>query len=112
MKIFDCDPTWPICLYDFTYKNKSVPNLVMKVRRKLSEYIVDDYFSSKGKVKMPNKRKLIEDDNDVVREHQVHLCCQDKLRKNPKLMYHFRRNFKILYLKEDDLLFKNPNLNF
>jgi len=23
MKVFNCDPTWPVCLYDFTYKNKS-----------------------------------------------------------------------------------------
>lgn len=22
MKIFNCDTTWPLCLYDFTYKNK------------------------------------------------------------------------------------------
>lgn len=112
MKIFDCDPQWPICLYDFTYKNKSVPYLNMKVRRNLSDYIVDDYIPQKGKIKMVNKRKLIEDDNDVVREHQVHLCCQHKLKKVPNLMYKFRRNFKILYLKEEDLLFKNPNLNF
>lgn len=22
MKIFNCDVSWPLCLYDFTYKNK------------------------------------------------------------------------------------------
>jgi len=23
MKIFNCNPKWPICMFDFTYKNKS-----------------------------------------------------------------------------------------
>lgn len=23
-KVFDCDPSWPLCLYDFTIKNKSI----------------------------------------------------------------------------------------
>ena len=23
MKVFNCNTEWPICLYDFTYKNKS-----------------------------------------------------------------------------------------
>ena len=23
MKVFNCNPEWPVCLYDFTYKNKS-----------------------------------------------------------------------------------------
>lgn len=22
MQIFDCDPEWPLCLFDFTFKNK------------------------------------------------------------------------------------------
>ena len=23
MKVFDCNPEWPICIFDFTYKNKT-----------------------------------------------------------------------------------------
>lgn len=30
MKIFNCNPAWPICLYDYMFKNKSVEFLAMK----------------------------------------------------------------------------------
>lgn len=23
MRVFNCDPEWPICMFDFTYKNKT-----------------------------------------------------------------------------------------
>ena len=23
MKVFNCDPEWPICMFDFTYKHKT-----------------------------------------------------------------------------------------
>jgi hypothetical protein len=44
MKIFVCDPAWPICLYDFTYKNKCPTYYCFRVERNLSDYIIPDYF--------------------------------------------------------------------
>ena len=74
MRIFDCDPRWPMCLYDFTFKNKQIQFLTMKTRRSLKEYIVEgDYFTSKGVTKKP-KRKLVEDPNEVLKAHMNHLC--------------------------------------
>jgi hypothetical protein len=53
------------------------------------------------------KRKLDEDPTDVIREQTVHLCqCHSQETKN------FVRNFKILFIKGDELLMKNPNLQF
>jgi hypothetical protein len=44
MDIFNCDTNWPICLFDFTYKNK-VPNYVaFKIERPLNECIIDNYI--------------------------------------------------------------------
>ena len=31
MSIFDCDPNWPLCLYNFTHKNKCPKYVAMKV---------------------------------------------------------------------------------
>ena len=56
-------------------------------------------------------------ESDVIREQTVNLCgtCNDfgdKVAKgtNTKNTSNFVRNFKILYIKGDDLLFANPNL--
>ena len=69
MKIFDCNPEWPICLFDFTFKNKQIQFLTMKARKNLKDYIVEgDYFKTNGTVTKKPKRKLVEDDNEVVKE--------------------------------------------
>jgi hypothetical protein len=44
MTIFNCDPDWPICIYDFTFKNKNPSFLPFKVKRDLSEYMIPNYF--------------------------------------------------------------------
>lgn len=72
MRTFNCNPTWPICLFDFTYKNKSNEFQAMKCRKHLSNYIVEDYFSSDGV--NPQTIQRYRDETDVVREHNTHLC--------------------------------------
>lgn len=55
------------------------------------------------------ERRLDEDQSDVIREQTVHLCqCQATI--DDQVVQNFVRNFKILFIKGDDLLFKNPNL--
>ena len=44
MRTFNCDPSWPICLYDFTYKGKSNEFSTMRCRNNLGHYVVDDYY--------------------------------------------------------------------
>jgi len=44
MSIFDCDPTWPLCLYDFTHKNLCPKYVIFKVQQPLTTFLVDDYF--------------------------------------------------------------------
>ena len=45
MKVFNCNEDWPVCLYDFTYKNKSNQYQVMKCQKSLNKYIVEDYIT-------------------------------------------------------------------
>lgn len=45
MQTFNCNPSWPICLYDFTYKSKSNEFQTMRCRNLLSCYVVEDYFT-------------------------------------------------------------------
>ena len=75
MKVFNCNPEWPLFLYDFTVKNKSVQFLVMKCKRNLSQYVVNDYFQPSGKLLKKYKTILNEEDTDVIREQNFHLCC-------------------------------------
>lgn len=48
MRIFDCDPSWPICLYDFTFKNRNNKHIVMRARKNLKDYVVEDYIKPRG----------------------------------------------------------------
>jgi hypothetical protein len=47
MNIFKCKPEWPICLYDFTYKNK-IPNyFCFRIEEDLTSKIIDNYFNDR-----------------------------------------------------------------
>ena len=78
MKVFNCNPKWPICLYDFTFKNKCNQFLTMKCRSNLKKYVIDDYFETKGGINKRAKRLWTEDDDDVIREQTTHICCNLK----------------------------------
>lgn len=44
MRIFNCNYNeWPICLFDFTYKNK-IPNFLCFRASNDSPIIIEDYF--------------------------------------------------------------------
>lgn len=46
-----CDKNWPVCLFDFTYKNKVPEFFVFKAER--STYnIFDNHFNNEGEVKV------------------------------------------------------------
>jgi len=58
MKVFDCNPDWPICLFNFTFKNRMNQYLAMVRKRSLSQYIQDKYFMPDGGVTKIDKRKI------------------------------------------------------
>lgn len=44
MQMFNCDSDWPICLFDFTYKNR-IPNyLCFKTQSNFSNLFQENYF--------------------------------------------------------------------
>jgi len=45
MAVYNCSPEWPVCLYDFSHKNR-VPNYIcLKVKKSLNEHIIANYFT-------------------------------------------------------------------
>ena len=114
MKVFNCNPDWPICIYDFTFKNKSTQFLTMKCKKNLSDYVVEDYFGQRKVNSKLKRNNLKETELDVLREHMHHLCCcqNNSSKQEKELIYKFLRNFKILFIKSDNFLFKNKNLKF
>jgi hypothetical protein len=44
MQIFNCNEKWPICLYDFAFKNKNPTYLCLKVEADLCSLMLEDYF--------------------------------------------------------------------
>ena len=44
MNLFNCDIRWPVCLYDFTFKDKIPSQLAFRLGDNLSEYVFDGYF--------------------------------------------------------------------
>ena len=58
MQIFDCDPNWPICLYDFTFKNRNHKYISMRCRESLNDYVYDNYFDQKTGLNTKAKLKI------------------------------------------------------
>lgn len=46
MGIYNCNPDWPICLYDFTFKGRDPSMFVFKVKSRLTDYVIPNYFAS------------------------------------------------------------------
>ena len=44
MAIFNCDPSWPVCLFDFSFKSKLPTFLSFRVGHDLTSFVKDDYF--------------------------------------------------------------------
>ena len=59
MSIFDCDPAWPSCLYDFTHKNLCPKFIAMRVQQPLDTYLIDDYFFSKDENKGADQLRTV-----------------------------------------------------
>ena len=107
MEIFNCNQKWPICLYDFAFKNKNPSYLCLKVEADLSSYILEDYYYcnfahvSQQTSKYTPYNYLINDSRaELVVERNYHLC-------NHKDFPNFVQNFKTRYNAKDEYLLQN-----
>ena len=105
MKYYTCDPSWPICLYDFTHRNLNPKFNTLRVARPLTSYMRDNHFSesmlSRREVKkarldnlgtntskrastMGPGRKMSNEvvpEEDLVIQRSMHLCNMDPQHK-------------------------------
>ena len=44
MQVYHCDPNWPICLYDFTFKNLCPKFVAFRVEKTLDTFLKEDHF--------------------------------------------------------------------
>lgn len=112
MTVYNCDPEWPVCLYDFSFKNR-VPNyLMLKVKNNLTDYINWNYFTPGYRIDSfrhdvyfniaHDGRRIVNDDELLIERH-YHLCSSNE---------HFVPNFKKRYDIMDPLLLDNKNMVF
>lgn len=104
MRLFNCSADWPVCLYDFTFKNKNPSYLVMRVAGDLTEFIFEEYFFSEfdhislqQEDFLPYDYSSADARDDLLIERSHHFC---------NLVDHpfFVSNFKTRYCASDPLL--------
>ena len=106
MQIFDCDPEWPLCLFDFTFKNKTPTYTCLRVEKNLQMYCMDQYFYGMLSEIQTKQTKYCLNQSDESRselllERQPHICCENE---------NFVPNFKARYRAKDKSLFNHPSL--
>ena len=135
MKYYKCDPSWPICLYDFTHRNLNPKFNTLKVAKPLNSYVVEEHFSQqklsrknpvyklKDEVNNMNKSKrnpasktakatvisptasTSVSEADLVIQRSMHLCSLPQYRD-------FQEKFKTRYDALDPSLFNNDKVRF
>jgi len=110
MRIFNCSTDWPMCLYDFTCKNKNPSYLVLRVAGDLTDFAFEEYFFSEfdhislqSSDYKPFDYWSIDSRDDLLIERSPHLC---NLGDYP----FFTSNFKTRYSATDPSLIRNPYL--
>lgn len=86
MSIYKCNPEWPVCLYDFTFKNRNPNFFSYKVKRDFSAYLRPDYYPADAKPCEAQKEKpdwaengLENSDSELLVVRNQHLCvCHPK----------------------------------
>lgn len=44
--LYVCNPSWPICLFDFSYRNLNPKFLTYKVRADLTSFVIPNFFDT------------------------------------------------------------------
>ena len=109
MDIYNCDPRWPICLYDFTSKNRCPKFVAYRVQKSLDEFIINDYFHPDKQATQPEPKRANQPDiipyEELLINRNSHPCCN---KEHPN----FVQNFKMRFIAEDKYLFENEFLQF
>ena len=42
--LYKCDPSWPICLFDFSFRNLNPKFVVFKIKADLTSLVIPSYF--------------------------------------------------------------------
>ena len=105
---FDCNPEWPICMFDFTYKNKVPTSFCFKMENNLSSYCHENYFNSHDESgTAPAKRPFSSPRSlsETLIERNNHICLSTPTTD-------FVKNFKSMFLSEHYIFFKSNIFNF
>ena len=83
---FDCNPQWPICLFDFTYKNKVPQYFAFRTNEDLTKVQIEDYFG--GSHQPPKKEESKMSQQSLMIERNRHICtCTKEFSKAFKKMF-------------------------
>jgi hypothetical protein len=44
MSIYECNPEWPICLYDYTYQANNPEQITLRLAYDLHSFIIPNHF--------------------------------------------------------------------
>jgi len=95
---FECNPEWPICLYDFTYKNRCGDALAYQVQE--MPELMEDYFE---RIDEPKPLYSPTTEYSKLRIERNRHICGDK---------EFVSNFKKLFKTENLDFFESEYLSF
>lgn len=105
----DCNPDWPICLYDFLYKDKTTSHFAYR-SEKID--IVDDYFgdgTGEQVQAQTNSELSFQHANtsyeDLLIERNAHICGFDNLESKFKALFNNQINeffLSVIHLSADD----------
>ncbi len=110
MKLWICQPEWPVCLFDPTFRNKNPTYLSFRVKQDLNELLIDNYFYGSNshlqqEQSMFKPGLIINVDrntrDEMLIERNFHLCQHEDYQ-------FFVHNFKVRYEARDPTLFANP----
>ena len=95
---FDCNPRWPVCLYDFTFKNQC--SQFINYRQAYKPQPIENYFD------MIDESKPVhppgEDFDEILIEREQHMC----------LDRDFVKAFRILFTEHNTEFFETDTLTF
>lgn len=105
MNIFSCDKKWPVCLFDFTLKQKMPNFFVFKVQPRLDSLIRENHFDKDAKCEVIDYKpgtELETNPDKLLLERNGHLCNRTE---------NFCKNFKSLFVQGSPVLLEDPRLN-
>ena len=83
MKYYNCDPSWPICLYDFTHRNLNPKYNNFKVAAPLNTIVRENYFTSEKLSRRVAQadgelldQRLNTVGDELLVQRSIHLCTQ------------------------------------